>query len=122
MVNVKEIRKKTPFMQLGAEIFDMSQFIKDMHNVLQAVKSIVRPIRFLYNWSAEEERNPEEKPKSVIPTESRQLAAVHVILNRKAFDQVKGCATERENFWGINRGLEPKFRREQKCTHSANVG
>ncbi|CAD7077029.1 unnamed protein product [Hermetia illucens] len=40
-----------PFTQLGAKIMELSEFIKDKHNVHQAIKNMVRAIRVLYNKS-----------------------------------------------------------------------
>lgn len=57
-----------PFIYLdNLTTVELSEFIKEKHNVHQAIKNMIRGIRVLYNRSQEEEGEAKQKPKSTVP-------------------------------------------------------
>ncbi|CAD7091387.1 unnamed protein product [Hermetia illucens] len=75
--------EELPFIQLGAKIVELSEFIKDKHNVHQAIKNMVRAIRVLYNRSQMEEKNTKDTPNPAAPTVSQ---ATQVTPNRTTIE------------------------------------
>ncbi|CAD7081162.1 unnamed protein product [Hermetia illucens] len=75
--------EELPFTQLGAKIVELSEFIKDKHNVHQAIKNMVRAIRVLYNRSQMEEKNDKNTPNHPVPTVSQ---ATQVTPNRTTIE------------------------------------
>lgn len=60
-------------MQLGAKIVELFEFIKDMQNVHQVIKNMIRAIRGFYKGLQNEERGPKQKKKFAVPTVSQAI-------------------------------------------------
>ncbi|CAD7081830.1 unnamed protein product [Hermetia illucens] len=88
--------EELPFTQLGAKIVELSEFIKDKHNVHQAIKNMVRAIRVLYNRSQMEKKNNKNTPNPAVPTVSQ---ATQVTPNRTTIEfQRNKRVREKEGF------------------------
>ncbi|CAD7080141.1 unnamed protein product [Hermetia illucens] len=96
--------EELPFTQLGAKIVKLSEFIKDKHNVHQAIKNMVRVIRVLYNRS-QEEKNNKDTPNPAVPTVSQ---ATQVAPNRTTIEFQRNKRVREKEGDPVNNQQAPK--------------
>lgn len=61
----------------GAKIVELPKFIKNRHSVLQAIKDMMRAIRFLYNKSQE---GAKESNLKIIPLTVTQMIPAYTLV------------------------------------------
>ncbi|CAD7085293.1 unnamed protein product [Hermetia illucens] len=110
--------EELPFTQLGAKIVELSEFIKDKHNVHQAIKNMVRAIRVLYNRSQMEEKNNKNTPNPAVPTVSQ---ATQVTPNRTTIESQRNKRVREKDGDPLSNQQAPKRKKAGQDIRKTNT-